>query len=220
MQTPLLPPLKNYNLATSQRKRFQLIIDGQDKDDNELFFLKPYEKETLKSIIADYLQALDTKQSLLLDKLAQLNGVSGNDQKYEHSRRKIATAVQQHILRHNAMPTNQQIAQLTGINRNTVTKHLTDHLNNARETIARYSYAANGLLDMILHDAHKHRNILAARIYLDAFYKMARHHSPPAQLTIADTTITQQTIDNLTPLQQQAILNILQPQPTLQLPEE
>ncbi len=220
MATPLLPPLKNYNLTPAQRKRFQLIVDGQDTDDTQLFFLNPYDKDCLQKIIADYLHALDNKQALLLDKLAQLTGTNSNDQKHDYNSRKIANAVQHHILTQKAFPTYQQLAQQTGIARQTIAKHITEHINKPEETAAQYSYAAKGLMDMILHDALKHRNILAARIYLNALDKMTTKAAPPAQLTIAGTTITQQTINQLPLPQQQAILNILHPQPMLQLPEE
>lgn len=218
MTSPLLPPLKNYNLTPAQRKRFQLIIDGQDTDDTQLFFLNPYDKDCLQKIIADYLHALDSKQALLLDKLAQLTGATSNEQKHDYNSRKIANAVQHHILTHKAVPTYQQLAQQTGLARQTIAKHITEHINKPEETAAQYSYAAKGLMDMILHDALKHRNILAARIYLNALDKMTTKAAPSAQLTIAGTTITQQTINQLSLPQQQAILNILQPQAVLSQP--
>ena len=220
MATPLFPPLKNYNLTPSQRKRFQRIIDGLDTDDTQLFFLNPYDKDCLQKIIADYLQALDNKQALLLDKLAQLTGTNSNDQKHDYNSRKIANAVQHHILTHKAFPTYQQLAQQTGLARQTIAKHITEHINKPEETAAQYSYAAKGLMDMILHDAHKHRNLFAARIYLNALNQMTTKAAPPAQLTIAGTTITQQTVDSLTEEQQQAILAIAQSQPALPQPQQ
>lgn len=216
MTENLLPPLKNYNLSPAASRRFKAILNGTDNDGTLLFFLQPHEKETLRTIAAHWLRALEQKQTLLHSIVHQLTGQTTNQQVEENNRLKIYNVVQQHILKHKVMPTYQQVALLTGISRQTVAKHIQAQFNNADEFIAQYNYAAKALLDMMLYDAMHHRNILAARYYLSALHKINTTTPKPVQITIGNTTLTQQIVNELTPEQQQAIEQILNTRPEQQ----
>ncbi|HRG88626.1 MAG TPA: hypothetical protein PLW44_06360 [Chitinophagales bacterium] len=213
MTENLLPPLKNYNLSPATRKRFKTILNGTDENGDELFFLKPYEKETLHKIVTEWLQVLDGKQTLLRNIVHQLTGQATNQQVEETNRHKIYNAIQQHILKYKAMPSQQQVAMQTGISRQTVAKHIQVQFNNTDEFIAQYNYAAKALLDIMLYDAMHHRNILAARYYLNALHKINTATPQPAQITIGNTTITQQLANELTAEQVKAIEEILNNSP-------
>ncbi len=211
----LLLPLKNYNLSPATRKRFKTILSGTDENGDELFFLKPCEKETLHKIATEWMQVLDVKQTLLRNIVHQLTGQTTNQQVEENNRYKIYSAVQQHVLKYKAMPSQQQVAMQTGISRQTVAKHLNAQCSNAEDFMARYSYAATTLLDMMLYDALHHRNILAAQYYINAFHKISGKIPPPAHITIGNTTITQQLANELTAEQVKAVEEIINSVPVL-----
>lgn len=213
MTENLLPPLKSHNLSPATRKRFKTILSGADENGDVLVFLKPNEKDTLHKIATEWLQVLDGKQTLLRNIVHQLTGQATNQQVEENNRYKIYTAIQQHVLKYKAMPSHQQVAMQTGISRQTVAKHLNAPCSNAEDFMARYTYAATTLLDMMLYDALHHRNILAAQYYINAFHKISGKIPPPVHITIGNTTITQQLANELSPEQMKAIEEILNTAP-------
>lgn len=127
-----------------------------------------------------------------------------NEALWELNHAKITSAIANHIAEHGSMPANSLVAEATGLNRNTIAKHMSAYreglLKKEREGLGLMT---NHILARVMKEAMQ-GDLTAAKLFLDRLDPVEKKTpvKEPVQhnyVQINKTVINQQVIQQLTP---------------------
>jgi hypothetical protein len=161
-------------------------------------------------------QTQGAERDRLLQKLEPiLKGTSKTDI-WERNHMTISSAIDDFIQKYAIMPTKTDIAQATGLSRQTVTKHIMEYKGQPEfaEELEQFKYMSHKILAGVFKHA-SNGNMRAAKLY---FEMMGEINKQPAAtvvtaqnnyIQINNTILSQENLKNLTAAQLQQIENIV-----------
>jgi len=134
-----------------------------DKFDNE-------ERRYLAAVCSKMLEGLKGKErDDFLDKIESLMPPANKQQIWEYNQQVITEAIAKLMEKYGAMPNKTQIAQQTGLSRQTITKHLKEYQTNPgrADEMEQFKIMTSKLISKVFNFA-VNGDIRAARLYLEA----------------------------------------------------
>ena len=203
-QTPLTPANEFANL---------LLLDKIEQ--HHIKALAPEKQLQFRKLLSDKLAAATGEdRDAFLEKII---AITDHDTIWEYNHSRITQYITQHIRQFSAMPTKATIAEVTGLSRQTVHKHLQGLANQPTNTLQNelYGVMKHALLNKVLERAMD-GDIAAAKLYLQTMKeentrtsKDITIHKQNNYLQINGTTLNQQTIQQLKPEQLQQIEKVI-----------
>jgi len=203
-QPPLTPATEFDNL---------LLLDKIEQQ--HIKALPPEKQVQFRKLLSDKLAALTGEErDAFLEKIA---AIADPDNVWEYNHSRITQYITQHIRQFSAMPTKATIAEVTGLSRQTVHKHVQGLANQPSNTLQNelYGVMKHALLNKILLCAME-GDMSAAKLYLQTMKeentrttKDITIHKQSNYLQINGTVLNQQTIQQLRPEQLQQIEKVI-----------
>lgn len=210
-----LKPTPLTNLTTVNNKvdhlLFQTSITTKDIE-----CLTKAEHQLLEKTINNTLAKLKgEKRDEFLDRIAPVMKAGSKNDIWEQNHLVVSTAIAELMRRHGIMPTQNTIAQETGLSRQTVARHIAEYTSHP-EFIAgteRFKFMSHTLLAKVFRFA-SNGDMRAARIYFEMVGSINKQQNDTINtqnnyIQINNTILSQENLKQLTPEQLNQIENIV-----------
>jgi len=185
------------------------ITDIEGLNDRERRCLEKTATKTLAKLT-------DQQRDNFLDKLAPILPDSMKNTVWEHNHHEISSAISRYMHRHGAMPTRNNLADETGLSRQTVAKHLSQYRAHPgfEAEVEQFKFMANKVLANVFRYAGD-GDMRAARLYLEMVGALNKHQagtvvtSQNNYIQINNTILSQENLKQLSAEQLQQIENII-----------
>jgi predicted transcriptional regulator len=155
---------------TDSEKKITALMALETITINDLDNLDLAERQYLGVVCTKMLQNLrDTERDDFLNKIEPIMPESNKQQVWEYNHQAITSAIATLTEQHGSMPTKNQLAEETGLSRQTISKHLKEYQTHPAhaEQIEQFKIMAPRLMAKVFQSATK-GDIRAAKLYLEA----------------------------------------------------
>lgn len=201
--TPLLP---------SPTAKVQMLLNNTDYITEGRLYnsLSPEEHKEYCQLLHAKMGEVEALHNRLAHKLSTVTKTPTNELVRETNQRRIQMAIQRLLSKnHGQMPSKTQIAEVTGLSRNTIQKHMKDFMENS-EVVEEYAIMVPHVMNTMLQKALKEEDVKAAKLYLDSTGKLLQQHANrPTYITIDTTTVSQADIEELCYMRKGLLLKII-----------
>ncbi len=200
-------------------RHLEQIIASQKITPQTFERLEEHEHAELTKLLRQKMEQANTEYIRLSNIMGAALQLSGNRMAWESNHHKITHAIYTALCQKGEMPTQNYIAEITGLSRQTVNKHLSegDDASVYAEHIHNFSAMAPHVLTRVVKAATSQNNIVPAmRLYfelLEKFQGKGQLSIPGLQhnyIQINNTIIKQEALQQLNPEQLKQIEEMMQ----------
>ncbi|NHA06463.1 hypothetical protein G7092_21825 [Mucilaginibacter sp. HC2] len=202
---------------TDSEKKITALMSLEKITVNDLDNLDLGERQYLGTVCTQMLQNLkDRERDDFLNKIEPIMLDSNKQQVWEYNHQAITDAISKLTEEHGSMPTKNQLAEETGLSRQTISKHLKEYQTHPAhaEQIEQYKMMAPKLMAKVFQYAAK-GDIRAARLYLETVGATGKQQnntvvkSQNNHIQINNTILSQENIKRLSAEQLSQIEHIV-----------
>ena len=198
---------------TNSEKKITALMALETITINDLDNLDLAERQYLGVVCTKMLQNLrDAERDDFLKKIEPIM-LDSNQQVWEYNHQAITDAISRFTEEHGSMPTRNQLAEETGLSRQTISKHLKEYQSHPghAEQIEQFKMMAPRLMAKVFQSATK-GDIRAAKLYLETVGATGKQQVVKSQnnhIQINNTILSQENLNRLSAEQLSQIEHIV-----------
>lgn len=212
---PTANALTQYNISETLQAKLSQLLNCTDKrqEEQQRNQLNMAELKVYDDMLQRRIQELSQQQEMLMSRMSGPTNTPNNELTRETNQRKIHTAMDRLLKLNGQMPTKSQIAEVTGLSRKTVSKHMAEHAQSG-DMLNQLAMMAPHVMNTVLQKALNDQDMHAARLYMKVTGDMWQQQATRANYISIDTTIISQAyIDGMSKEHQAMILQLINKMP-------
>jgi len=205
-------------LTVSEKKINSLLAKKKIKPGDSSKLLNAKERDIFNKILANKLaESKGEELDKLLEQLSEVLPNEVKNQLWENNHYSITHSMSKLIEEYGKMPTKNQIANDTGLSRQTIHKHLSNYAEHPlyAEQVKQFKFMADRVLAKVIKQAAQ-GDMKAARLYFEVMGNLGNEgrlnstiKTQNNYIQINQTKLSQETIKNLSPEQLNQIEAVL-----------
>ncbi len=197
----------------ASKKKIEKLISTKDRLDayDLRTSLSEEEMRVYKQKLYTRLTQLELEHDIMTRKLSDVTeGVPLNEMQREHNQRKIQLAIHRLLNKNGTMPSKTQLAEYTGLSRQTIHNHMQENISTGSDLAHEYAIMAPQVMNKVLQNAlNGEGNMRAAKMYLDVAGTIMNAQTKPSYLNVNGSFITQADMDRLSEEQKKKVLEAM-----------
>lgn len=168
------------------------------------------EREEYSQMLYGKLSQTEQQNDALMLKICDMGHIPANELVRERNHRKIQMAIHRLLNKYGQMPNKTQIAEVTGLSRQTIHKHMEEYVNTTSNLAQEYAIMVPQVMNKVLQNALRNNDMRAAKMYLDTTKDLMQQPARPSYVTIDTATISQADIEDMSEDKKKKVLAAIQ----------